>query len=53
MKEGDIVFMPCRGTPGCEGRRAKVVMFMPINIFSGRTTRYLCLTCNRHFHITY
>lgn len=50
---GQIVWMSCRATPNCEGKNAKIELLFPPAGFGGTTTRYVCQTCKRPFHITF
>lgn len=52
-KAGQIVWVACRATPDCEGKSARIEILFPQSESGGRTTRYICLTCNRPFHITF
>ena len=49
---GQEVWIACRATSGCEGKIARIEILFPQSGNGGRSTRYKCLTCNRHFHIT-
>ena len=49
-KVGDIVWIACRATEGCEGNSAKISLNQRTE--NGRLIRYTCQTCNKPFHIT-
>lgn len=44
-----LIWMACRATPGCEGRTANLVR--NFETAGGRVVRYVCTTCNRHWHV--
>ena len=50
---GQIVWISCRATPNCEGKNAKIELLFPPAGLGGTTTRYVCQTCKRPFHITF
>ena len=52
-KVGQVVWVSCRATPGCEGKSSRIDILFPPNGFAGRSTRYICLTCKQPFHITF
>lgn len=49
-KEKRQVWVSCRATNGCEGKKAWVTIHQK-NPGGGSTTRYKCCTCNRPFFI--
>lgn len=49
---GQIVWIACRASPGCEGKNAKIEIMFPQAANGARVTRYICQTCLRPFHIS-
>lgn len=48
------VWMSCRATPGCEGKKAFISLMQKRAFLQGGGTfyRYRCLTCNGVWHVT-
>ena len=48
------VWMSCRATPGCEGKKAYIALMQrnPTTAGGGTSYRYRCTTCNGVWHIT-
>lgn len=51
-KSDDVVWMACRGGRNCEGKHARLVRRWK-NEGGGSSIRYICLTCNRPFHVNF
>ena len=53
-KKKNVIWMACRGSPGCEGKYAEVTLTRRNSFMDGGGTwnRYQCQTCKKAWSIT-